>query len=431
MRDWVEEGTVDLESWPLWRCCYRQRGPEERLWRGEAADILPHPASPLTASVYTAAQPHLSRTLATWLDTRVSQLWDVSDGVLFLDTAGWQALSAGLSVPYGMMAHLLGLPGADPRTEPLSRRLWGILPPPNPGKRWISAYAQAAEALAHVQRWVRRVLGYRWTQAEVLQVMEEVAPRVGEVLAVHTVATLALSDVLYRAPTAQPEEVYARLAFPELPTLAPVVAAKKASEDHESSLRLPWGGRSPFEVAAAQDVPREAERISVVLSVPELGAGDDLWTAVSAWLYVRERAREALAWVTVAIRAWTLAAAAEGMSDGRLQSVADVFLLELEEIKQMMTGEWSDPEPIHRLTEARRTQWPTCEAPPALDKVTWLEEIPAARLQGSVWGAPGWHPDLGMLATATEGIAALSSGLLAYGRLLAHVQGLAFYSARD
>jgi hypothetical protein len=53
-------------------------------------------------------------------------------------------------------------------------------------------------------------------------------------------------------------------------------------------------------------------------------------------------------------RSWALGAAQEVVADGRLAAVEDVFLLELEELKQIMTGEWSSPEQVRPVVEARR-----------------------------------------------------------------------------
>lgn len=53
-------------------------------------------------------------------------------------------------------------------------------------------------------------------------------------------------------------------------------------------------------------------------------------------------------------RTWALGAAQEVVADGRLAAVEDVFLLELEELKQIMTGEWSSPDQVRSLIAARQ-----------------------------------------------------------------------------
>ncbi|MCC6455249.1 MAG: hypothetical protein IT328_09930 [Caldilineaceae bacterium] len=56
---------------------------------------------------------------------------------------------------------------------------------------------------------------------------------------------------------------------------------------------------------------------------------------------LQSHALHSLAYVLAGTRAWALAAAREAMVDQRLQSEDEVFLFELEEIKQLMTGEWN------------------------------------------------------------------------------------------
>lgn len=64
--------------------------------------------------------------------------------------------------------------------------------------------------------------------------------------------------------------------------------------------------------------------------------------------------REAAVTVVATARAWALGAAQEIVADGRLAAVDDVFFLELEELKQIITGEWSSPEQVLPLVAARR-----------------------------------------------------------------------------
>jgi hypothetical protein len=66
--------------------------------------------------------------------------------------------------------------------------------------------------------------------------------------------------------------------------------------------------------------------------------------------------REALVTVMAVARYWALGAAQEAVNDGRLPAAEDVFLLELEELKQVMTGEWSSPEQVLPLVERRRAE---------------------------------------------------------------------------
>lgn len=76
--------------------------------------------------------------------------------------------------------------------------------------------------------------------------------------------------------------------------------------------------------------------------------------------------RHALVTVMAVARAWALGAARETVADSRLDSLEDVFMLELEELKQVMTGEWNSADQIRPIVEQRRTQqatWGAIQAP--------------------------------------------------------------------
>jgi hypothetical protein len=83
--------------------------------------------------------------------------------------------------------------------------------------------------------------------------------------------------------------------------------------------------------------------------------------------------REALVTVMAVARHWALGAAQEAVNDGRLPAVEDVFLLELEELKQVMTGEWSSPEQVLPLVERRRAE-----------QAAWAMLEPAEVVEGGI-----------------------------------------------
>lgn len=66
--------------------------------------------------------------------------------------------------------------------------------------------------------------------------------------------------------------------------------------------------------------------------------------------------RAALVTVIAAARQWSFGAAQEGVADGRLLAADDVFLLELEELKQLMTGELYDAAQVQALVARRRAE---------------------------------------------------------------------------
>ncbi len=85
----------------------------------------------------------------------------------------------------------------------------------------------------------------------------------------------------------------------------------------------------------------------------------------------QSRALNAYAYVLAGTRRWALGAGREAMSDQRLLAVDDVFVYELEEVKEMMTGEWniSDRAGIHATAAERRAQlaaWQAAAASPLL-----------------------------------------------------------------
>jgi hypothetical protein len=76
--------------------------------------------------------------------------------------------------------------------------------------------------------------------------------------------------------------------------------------------------------------------------------------------------RHALVSVMAVARRWALGAAQDAVADGRLDAAEDVFLLELEELKQMMTGEWNSADQIRPIVEQRRAQqmaWAVVQPP--------------------------------------------------------------------
>ena len=74
--------------------------------------------------------------------------------------------------------------------------------------------------------------------------------------------------------------------------------------------------------------------------------------------HLQSHALHALAYIWAGTREWAKAAAHEAAHDGRLQEEDEVFFFQLEEIKQMMTGEWnvSDLSDIHATAAERKRQ---------------------------------------------------------------------------
>jgi pyruvate,water dikinase len=112
------------------------------------------------------------------------------------------------------------------------------------------------------------------------------------------------------------------------------------------------GARQPVALPANAHAQKLADAAAkAAKEVP--GVLDDIRSA----LLLQSKALNATAYILGGTRRWALAAGREATTDGRLNEAEEVFFYELEEIKQMMTGEWniSAIEEI-RATAARRRQ---------------------------------------------------------------------------
>lgn len=86
---------------------------------------------------------------------------------------------------------------------------------------------------------------------------------------------------------------------------------------------------------------------------------------------LQSQAVHAFAYILAGTRRWALAAAKEAQGDQRLVQADDVFFFQLEEVKQMMTGEWniSSRQIIHNTCAERKAayaRWQAQAAPPLL-----------------------------------------------------------------
>jgi hypothetical protein len=95
--------------------------------------------------------------------------------------------------------------------------------------------------------------------------------------------------------------------------------------------------KRPARVPSGQSTQRLLAAIDEKLRQP---AQENLEIARQLFL-MQSHALDGLSYVWAATRVWALAAGQEGMSDGRLEDPDEVFFFELEELKQMMTGEWN------------------------------------------------------------------------------------------
>ncbi|MGQ9490552.1 MAG: PEP-utilizing enzyme [Anaerolineae bacterium] len=241
--------------------------------------------------------------------------------------------------------------------------------------------ARVTSLHSRVQRWLQWVRGQRWTQADLLQVMEELEPYAADVLQAYftlsaglRAAAVQAADLLTESlPDAPPHlglDLYAGLA--DLPTVAAAYALKAAAampHDHPDRLAAlaRYGHRGPDEIRP--DAQRWADAAALLdlladqaLRHPAEAAAQKR-TAAEAWLKGRlaggrqQRILEAvartralcraadLAWdaltmVLAAGQNWLAAAAAEALHASLLEEPGDAFFLRLEELKQVATGEW-------------------------------------------------------------------------------------------
>lgn len=283
--------------------------------------------------------------------------------------------------------------------------------------------AEIERTTATAQTWLQKVEQMRWSQAEILQIMEEIE-RVGRATYVPFFAARYNLETAYR----RLQQLVERPAFPQsaalvnfalagveglveldiarrieelaqlarsepavlacLPTLevgqplpegrfAAAFAAMLAAYGHrcagEGELRTPRWSEDPgllFQsiraLVNAGPRPGTATNGSAALQ-PLLEATPDkhkkevrqLVEQIRQLLVLQSQALNAYAFVLAGTRRWALAAAHEALSDQRLLDGDDVYFFELEEVKQMMTGEWniSDQGAIHTTALKRKAEW--------------------------------------------------------------------------
>lgn len=282
-------------------------------------------------------------------------------------------------------------------------------------------HRELPETIAKAAAWHQRVIGLRWSQAEVLQIMEEIegvgaAAMLPYFAARHNleVASRRLLQLL------NPETPQVRAALiaralggmkqgVELDMVQRVKALGKhaAGDDSvvnwlrtgefagwEEMLRAgafgdgvrgfmaAYGHRTIGEGEIA--VPRWSEAPQALFAVlraiveaapetsapaePDLSAllaavdgkarkeAQQLVERMHMLIELQSGALHAFSYILAGTRHWALAAGREATVDRRLKAIDDVFFYEIEEVKEMMTGEWniSDLSGIHAVADERR-----------------------------------------------------------------------------
>jgi len=294
------------------------------------------------------------------------------------------------------------------------------------------------EITAQARKWYDKVLGLRWSQAEVLQIMEEIerygaAALLPYFAARHNLegAWRRLLSLLDKQP---PQEAMALLAAAlggnegaiesdmaqRIRQLGRIAAAQpevagwlSAGAFDDWTNTVPAGDFADaaqtffslygHRALAEGDVcnPRWSEQPGIVFDAVRaaaespatamaagagsidalLGAADGkarkevarLVEQIRTLIDMQSRAIHAYAYILAATRRWALAAGHEAMADHRITEIDNVFFYELEEMKQMMTGEWnvSDRSAIHETASERQEHY-----------AQWQQAVPA----GFIWG---------------------------------------------
>ena len=153
-------------------------------------------------------------------------------------------------------------------------------------------------------------------------------------------------------------DTYARWADQPLETASPRWAEAPQTLLARLALRLAEAAEPVLSSpqAARQRRAAAGARIAQGIDARRRRQFEPVWNQLQEIVDLMPASREALVTVMAAARHWALAAAQEAVGDGRLAAVDDVFLLELEELKQLMTGEWSSPEQVRPVVEQRRAE---------------------------------------------------------------------------
>ena len=241
-----------------------------------------------------------------------------------------------------------------------------------------AALAGAQNLHAHTARWLDWVRGLHWTQADLLQVMEELEPKARDALQNYFILRAGLSaaaahvadrlaEWLPDRPTDVTWGLYVGLAgMPGVESAYALAVAARDEASRDAALAR-FGHRGPAEIRP--DGMRWADHPKLLAGLAAqrpLRNGDSAHIqrqAIEAWVFGqldagRSRQFEAslrraqglcaatdIAWdavtmVMAAAQRWVEATAREAVSAKLIARPADVLYLELEELKQVATGEW-------------------------------------------------------------------------------------------
>lgn len=356
------------------------------------------------------------------------------------------SLPAALEAEAGLELPVLRINGARfPLAETKSSFLVGLFGN-RVEKKVLSTLAElvkeAASARQNAREWLQNVKSLKWTQAEILQVMEQIervgtdsmmlffAARYNLELGLNQILWALERDVSFPQSLGYASALFAGLGNAHLSNLIEtdisstvLELAQLARNDQVStpagqplSAWSEWLPHGKFKTALTDFLDAYGHRcvqegelrnprwredgglpVSCILVLAQREAtptgagaqhksGADLLEkvdakdrkAVGAWLerfpqllHLQSQALDGFAYVLAGSRLWIEAAAREAMADERLHSAEEAFYFELEELKEMMTGEWnvsSTQEIRARLAErqAEYSRWEKSSPAPLL-----------------------------------------------------------------
>lgn len=335
-------------------------------------------------------------------DLPAAPFWRLGeDGRVYLNT---EHLAAAARALYGA-AWLGPMKGEEPGGLAARLRAGSVL------RRAETEILSAASGVTAMQSrllaWLSRVRGLRWTQADLLQVMEELEPQAQSALQSYftvraglEAAGARLADLLAQAWPARPAGSFSSLlaGLPGLPSVEAVYALAEIGAAAPDAFLARYGHRGAGDVRPDarrwRDAPAaldfaathaglrrrdEAETLRRAAERELVGALDSgrRRQVEPALQRTRELCRAAdVAWESVilvmaAAQAWLAAVAREAAGFGLIADASEARFLELEELKQVATGEWHGGrrETVRAEIERRRKRGASVTPPPLPDRL--------------------------------------------------------------
>jgi len=340
--------------------------------------LIPTALTPLSQSILHAAVQTAHRRHVRTLGLN-NPSFTISPPFLWDNTPAAELTVAAWGQSPKIVGHLFAVetPVSNPSSAKVSRTI----------KEAQKSLGQIAENHRRLSAWADGVLALQWSQAELLQVMEEIEPfAIDALYDIERLAVIAVGSyarllaVLNRRFGESTQELamnlVAGLETPDSSMVADLIAGVEQGvwleryghrADQELELAAPRLSEiptflfSPTDLSGAWDSSAAQQRRQRALQDAIAGVGllqrsglRTLVELVQKALVAHATARDILAQILNASRRWSLAAANEGMEGNRLEGSNEIFLLELEEVKQMMTGEFHSRAQVQPLLEIRR-----------------------------------------------------------------------------